>query len=135
MGIGVSGCDNKEEKKISDFEPSYIAFKDIDVQEVQQLVQGKWRVTASVGGVAGWQNVTGVFLEYIGTDKFREIVNNSISEKKIVDWERTEYGCKVTFEKDEYSKYRFLESLTSNDTLSLGDGNIDGLGAVAVRIK
>jgi len=128
-------------KKNNDEIPSgsaVIQFKDLDVQTVQQLVQGKWRIIKQCGGVAGCVDITDFSHEYIGADKLRITNGNKVDEKEIIEWKKITDGYEIivsTTGSD--SVYAFTLNSLVRDTLSFGTqpDRLPVFGWQAIRVK
>jgi hypothetical protein len=110
------------------FEPSMVAFDSLDVQTVQQLVQGKWKIYRQCGGVVGCQGVKEVFThEYVGTDKLRISRIDKTDEKAITEWRKSSAGYEIIVSStDSEPTYAFtLTMLVNKDTLYFGTTHFD----------
>jgi hypothetical protein len=128
-GVWIIGCNKKDKEPKEPKEPvaPLIEFKDISIEEAQQLVQGKWRTFRRCGGYAGCQDVTDSYFEFIGTDKYRSIWSDQTTDYTISEWEKTETGWRVL---------NFELSRLVNDTLECGTGQgLNSMAWWAVRVK
>jgi hypothetical protein len=132
--IGIRGCDkdNADEQL-----PPIIELKDVTKKQVQQLLQGKWKVFKACGGIAGTcEDITGSYREFIGTNKIRFTVDDRIFDEKITKWELTVYGWIAHLNNEDASIFRTTYTNIVNDTLYFSDFTIsDSYTWQAVKIK
>ena len=130
--LGMAGCKNEALS-----EDTYIEFKDLDVETVQNLVQGKWEVISISGGLAGTtEKPADMYIEFIGTTIWRITRSGSISNRTVTKWEKTEDltfggGICLTIE----GSFPILLVNLHNDTLHFRDMLYDGYNFNAVRVK
>ena len=132
--LGTAGCKNEDLS-----EDTYIEFKDLDVETVQNLVQGKWRMYKTMGGFVGIQyyNDAGWYYE-IGKDKIREVKGNSfpVREYDIKAWRKDEVGWVALASEDAFTGF-YLISL-HNDTIGTGiyvSPTVLGAGIFTMSVK
>ena len=89
--------------------------------EVYQPVIGKWSIYLQCGGVVGCDDTKDFFYEF--TPTYRRVYNNkaeeneSVIEDEIIEWEKTDEGCRITIEA---SGEQYVYSLAlKNDTLHI----------------
>ena len=116
--LGMAGCKNEDLS-----EDTYIELKDLDVETVRNLVQGKWEVTSlsvSYDGVtdAITRKPEDMNIEFIGNTIWRITDQSSITDYTITGWEKTENptvgeGICLTIEEN----FPILLENLHNDTL------------------
>ncbi|MDR0612533.1 MAG: hypothetical protein LBG45_03440 [Dysgonamonadaceae bacterium] len=132
--LGTAGCKEENETLPDD---TYIELKDLDVETVQNLVQGKWEVISISGGLAGTtEKPADMYIEFIGTTVWCIIRSGSISDRTITKWEKAKDltfggGICLTIE----GSFPILLVNLYNDTLHFRDMLYDGYNFNAVRVK
>jgi hypothetical protein len=102
-------------------EPSAIIyFKDLEIEEAQELVMGRWRVFRVCGGIIGCEDITRLqYHEFVNADTFRISgeIDSPVYERRIGQWEKVEGGIKIVFENAHTWDILLLTTLVQNDTL------------------
>jgi hypothetical protein len=109
-----------EEPPAEELDSTIIAFKNLEIEEAQKLVTGRWGSVREYGGWAVDEDIPYLYFEF-STDTFRVISEYTTPpqtrvEIEILNWEKTEDGILLTLS-SEYHSDNFVLYRLQNDTL------------------
>jgi hypothetical protein len=109
----------KENNDVNPSESAVIEFKDLDVQTVQQLILGTWKIVQQCGGVVGCVDVTDSFHKYADANKLHITNGDKTDDKNITEWRKATDGYEIIVSTaDSDSVYIFTLNRLTGDTLS-----------------